>query len=186
MATTSTCSLLGAHLAHICFDIGGKALQTTYQTEKATQLTASVPKCNAVIATRCFRLVAEGSLSMISIESYENFEQEIFTFFEKCLENPSHARRHLFRYIVEQSDTYPILSQHPLFIALSQGDWPPESLRSDKSIPGDIYNDDLKLFHHFLISFAILVGSRPWERLRLFGSFHLHSVLPYKHQVTEF
>jgi hypothetical protein len=101
---------------------------------------------------------------MISIESYENFEQEIFTFFENCLENPSHQRRHLFRYIVEQSDTYPILSQHPLFIALSQGDWPPESLRSDKSIPGDIYNDDLKLFHHFLVSFAILTGSRPWKR----------------------
>jgi hypothetical protein len=63
-----------------------------------------------------------------------------------------------------------------------------ESLRSDKSIPGDIYNDDLKLFHHFSISFVIPAGPRPWERRQLaetpagyFAQFPFQVRLPSRH-----
>jgi hypothetical protein len=36
----------------------------------------------------------------------------------------------------------------PLFRALSQEEWPPESMKNDTSIPDEVDNDEAALFAH--------------------------------------
>lgn len=120
-----------------------------------------------VTAVRYFRLHMKGLIFLDTLESRENLATETDSFFSASAEQPSHDRSRLFQKIMEQPDTYPFMSQHPLFRALSQEEWPPESMKNDKSIPTDIYNDDKKLFYHFTISCSTLAGLGPWAERRL-------------------
>jgi hypothetical protein len=63
-------------------------------------------------------------------------------FFEACANDPNLERRKIFLRLI------PHMCADPLFRALSQEEWPPESMKNDTSIPDEVDNDEAALFAH--------------------------------------
>jgi hypothetical protein len=118
-------------------------------------------------STRYFQLYLEGLLLLSTPEPelYIILEMEMSMFFTLSrIQNVD--RRQLFQTLIEHPDEYPIMNQQPLFQALSHEEWPPESLRNDKSISTEIYNDR-KLYQHFVKAISISASLGSWVERRL-------------------
>jgi Heterokaryon incompatibility protein (HET) len=120
-----------------------------------------------IIAARYARLWSEGSMALETLEDVEQLEMDIEDFFEEYSTGPSQDRSKLFHRLVECSHLYPRMWRHPLFRALSQEDWPPESMKNDESIPEEIYNDDFRLYKHWAWSFSYQSTNNHWAGRRL-------------------
>jgi hypothetical protein len=118
-------------------------------------------------AARYSRLYAQGQFILDTPEDNAELIIETDRFFTECSNDPGLDRSRLFQRLTERSHIYPRMCRDPLFRALSQEEWPPESMKDDESIPDEIYNDDSKLFAHWVWSFSYLGGSRAWAGRRL-------------------
>jgi hypothetical protein len=101
------------------------------------------------------------------VEDFETLEVETNMFFRECSKDPNLDRSKLFHRLTERSHIYPHMCQQQLTRALSQEEWPPESLKNDESIAEEIFNDDQRLFTHWLWSFSYQSGNRAWAGRRL-------------------
>jgi hypothetical protein len=106
-------------------------------------------------------------LTLNKPEDLDELATETVLFFEKCANDPDPERKKIFQRLIEQPEVYPRMCVDPLFRALSQEEWQPESMRNDKSIPDEVYNDDEALFVHWMWSFLYIAGSGAWADRRL-------------------
>jgi hypothetical protein len=159
---------IGIFLDQTAGSIGAPTKRELYPVEKypdAKHAQDLITK--TVIAARYSRLQAEGFLALDTVEDFEALAVETEMFFGECSKDPKHNRSKLFHKLAERSHIYPHMCQQPLFRALSQEDWPPESMKNDESIPKEIYNDDERLFKHWMWSFSYQSGNRTWPGRRL-------------------
>jgi len=148
--------------------LGAPSARQMYQVEKFLDTKRAQALITAhVIAAHYARLQAKSFFACNTPEHLDELTTETELFFEECAADPNLERRNIFQRLMEQPQVYPRMCSDPLLRALSQEEWPPESMKNDASLPDELYNDDAALFAHWKWSFGYIAGCRAWCGRRL-------------------